>query len=198
MSRSPEAGDQRGAAVPHGRIAAFCVAAVAGLALAALAGLAVAKSFTLNVAKRNVTGKSESILVDSHGMTLYELSPETTHHLLCTPSACLQFWPPLKVAKNAKLTKAGGIKGKLGTIHRGGFFQVTLDGRPVYFFSLDTKKGQTNGQGQKGFGGTWHVVTASAASKGTNTTTSTTTTTTTTAMPMTSTTSPYCYYPPCP
>src|SRR5205085_6651419 len=113
-----------------------------------------------------------TIVVDSRGMTLYELRPETSHHLLCTSSQCFHFWPPVKVSKNAKLTKATGIKGKLGKLHRGSFYQVTLDGRPLYRFSIDKKKGDAAGQGIVSFGGTWHVVKASAASNGTNTTTS--------------------------
>ncbi len=58
----------------------------------------------------------------------------------------------VKSAK-AKLSKAAGIKGKLGVIQRGGFFQVTLGGEPLYRFAEDTKAGQANGDGIKNFGG---------------------------------------------
>jgi predicted lipoprotein with Yx(FWY)xxD motif len=195
MHRSPQAGAERGIPVRPGRIAALCVAAVAGLAVAALAGLAVAKSFTLNVAKDvQVKGKSESVVVGANGKSVYTLSGETSRHLLCNSQTCFGFWPPLKVAKNASLTKAPGVGGKLGTIHRSGFFQVTLNGRPVYNFGGDGKR-QANGEGIKSFGGTWHVVAASSSSKGANTTSTATTTTTTMSS---SSTSPYCYYPPCP
>jgi predicted lipoprotein with Yx(FWY)xxD motif len=138
------------------------IAGVAGFAVAALTGLAVAKSAS-HTLKTSHVHKLGTIVVDSHGRSVYELRPETSHHLLCTSSACLQFWPPVKVSSaKVKLSKATGIKGKLGTIHRNGFFQVTLGGLPLYRYSGDSNKGQAKGQGIKTFGGTWHVVGASS------------------------------------
>ncbi|MGP0053515.1 MAG: hypothetical protein ACLPZR_32385, partial [Solirubrobacteraceae bacterium] len=58
-----------------------------------------------------------------------------------------------------KATKASGVKGKLGTWHRDGFTQVTLNGHPLYTFSGDGgKRGVATGNGLKGFGGTWGVL----------------------------------------
>jgi predicted lipoprotein with Yx(FWY)xxD motif len=149
------------------------------------AGLASASASHPTVAAANNSGLHEKVLVDPHGFTLYELSPETTHHLLCKTSACLGFWPPLKApSAKAKLVKGAGVKGKLGTMRRHGFFQVTLDGRPLYRFSVETAKGQSKGQGIHGFGGVWHVVREGAA-------TTTSTQTTTTPMTTTSTSSTY-------
>jgi predicted lipoprotein with Yx(FWY)xxD motif len=192
MSRSPRSAENPSALRRSPGAVALLIAAIAGLAVAAVAGLAVAKtsSHTLQTAHNSTV--NQTIVVDSRGFTLYELRPETSHHLLCTSSQCLQFWPPLKVSKNAKLTKATGIKGKLGKLHRAGFYQVTLDGRPLYHFSIDKKKGAAAGQGIVSFGGTWHVVKASAASKGGSTTTGSSTSTSTT-----STTTSSCLYPPC-
>ncbi len=132
---------------------------------AAFAAAALAKTKathdTLKTAQSASLG--ETIVVDGKGRTVYELRPETTHHLLCTSKACLGFWPPVTVhSAKTKLAKATGIKGKLGILHRDGFFQVTLGGVPLYRFSEDTMKGQANGQGIMNFGGTWHVVTASS------------------------------------
>ena len=59
---------------------------------------------------------------------------------------------------------------------------------PLYRFAADHRKGRATGQGIQGFGGTWHVVTASSSTGGTVTMPTTTTTTTTT---------PPCLYPPC-
>ncbi len=158
---------------------------------ASVAGLAFAKSGGGTVKSVHNASLGESILANSKGQTLYTLSGETTHHLLCTSSACFQFWPPYKVSKTAKLSSSG-VKGKLGKLHRDGFYQVTLDGRPLYRFSPDTHAGQANGNGIKSFGGTWHVVKESGAK------TATTTTATTSTMPPTSTgtttsTNPYGY-----
>jgi predicted lipoprotein with Yx(FWY)xxD motif len=160
-------------------------AGLCGFAVAAVAGLAIAKSTHNTVKTAHNSAIGATIAVAPNGRTLYELRPETSHHLLCTSSACLQSWPPLKVhSAKTKLHKAAGIKGKLGTIHRSGFFQVTLKGRPLYFYAGDSAKGQANGQGIKTFGGTWHVVKASSQKKATSTGSTT--------MPST-TTSPYGY-----
>lgn len=164
--------------------------ALASLATGAgVAGIALAKSGGATVKSVHNSSLGESILANSKGQTLYELSPETSHHLLCSSTACFNFWPPYKVSKNAKLTSTG-VKGKLSKLHRDGFYQVTLNGLPLYRFSLDAHAGQATGEGIKSFGGTWHVVKTGAAKS------STTTTTTTSTMPgttTTSTTSTYTY-----
>jgi predicted lipoprotein with Yx(FWY)xxD motif len=173
-----------------GRAAALLVAALAVAGVAALTGLALAKSTaTLLTADNSALG--ETVVVSTNGHTVYALRPETTHHLLCKNSTCFGFWPPLKVSKNAKLTDATGIKGKLGKLHRDGFYQVTLGGDPLYNFKPD-KKGQAAGNGIKSFGGTWHVIAVGKKSGGTPTTTTTTSTTTTSSSTTTSTyTYPY-------
>ena len=173
--------------------------AVAVVTAVAATGLALAKSIhtTLRTAQNSKLG--QGIVVDSQGRTVYELAPETTHHLLCTSPACFMFWPPVMVrSAHVKLSKATGIKGKLGMIHRSGFFQVTLGGRPLYRYSGDSAAGQANGQGIMTFGGTWHVVAApSHSSSPGSTTTGSTTMPSTTTMPTTtttpSTTVPYPY-----
>jgi predicted lipoprotein with Yx(FWY)xxD motif len=169
------------------------IAVIAGFAVAGLTGLALAKSSPTLGAVHNATiGKT--IAVDSHGLTVYELNPETTHHLLCSKAnGCFKFWPPVTVSSaKTKLSAATGIKGKLGILHRNGVFQVTLAGRPLYRFAGDaSKRGKANGQGLHGFGGTWHVVTASTPQPTMGTpppTMSTPTTTTTTS------TTPYPVY----
>jgi predicted lipoprotein with Yx(FWY)xxD motif len=151
------------------------VALLAGVALAALAGLALAKTHRTTVKTAHNAALHETVVVDTRGHTLYHLSPETTHHLLCNSQTCFSFWPPYKVSKSAKLTKGKGVKAKLGRIHRHGFYQLTVGGVPVYHFSGDSSAGQANGNGIKSFGGTWHAVKASGSSKSTTTTTTSTT-----------------------
>ena len=107
----------------------------------------------------------ETVLVDTHGHTLYMLSPETSRHLLCRSHACLRFWPPLAVRSHTtKLTLAAGLHLKLGTLRRSdGTFQVTVGGRPVYRYSGDHAAGEANGQGISSFGGHWHAVATTSA-----------------------------------
>jgi predicted lipoprotein with Yx(FWY)xxD motif len=130
---------------------------IAVAALLAVTAFAIAKSSTVGVGSAKVKGHKESVAVNSKGLTVYWLSPETTKHLLCTSSQCFSFWPPVKAG--SKLSKAAGVKGNLGTLTRKGFKQVTLNGHPIYTFAEDGgKKGSAVGEGVHGFGGIWHVL----------------------------------------
>jgi predicted lipoprotein with Yx(FWY)xxD motif len=131
-------------------------AAAAGVAVAGVPPPTVKTSANRTLAK--------TIVVNPAGRTLYTLSPETTHHLLCKESYCLEVWPPLILPHGAKLRAGKGVQGKLGLLRRsGGRMQVTLRGKPLYRFSEDHKAGDTHGEGLETFGGTWHAVTAAAS-----------------------------------
>ena len=67
-------------------------------------------------------------------------SRDNAPSLLQEPDSCFSFWPPYRCSRSAKLTKGTGIKGKLGKLHRHGFFQVTLGGKPLYRYSGDHNK----------------------------------------------------------
>ena len=162
------------------------IVALAGVATALLVGVALARTFTLQVAKNakvtNTAGKSskENIVVNSRGRAVYDLTGDSKKHPECTKAnTCFMFWHPVTVSSAKKLTKAAGIKGKLGTWHRNGFVQATLGGHPLYTFVEDRAKHVAIGEGIKSFGGTWHVWRTSGKAAPTHTTSSTTTTTTT-------------------
>lgn len=124
--------------------------------LLVLAALAVAKASTVGVGTAEVKGHREPVAVNSRGATVYELAPESAHHLVCTSAACLSVWPPVKASGTP--TKARGVAGKLGTVKRKGFRQVTLNGHPLYTFSEDNgRRGKAEGEGINNFGGVWHV-----------------------------------------
>jgi predicted lipoprotein with Yx(FWY)xxD motif len=131
-------------------------ALMATIGVLALAALAVAKASTVGVGTAEVKGHKESVAVNSRGVTVYELGPESARHLVCTSSACLSVWPPVRAS--GTLTKAPGVKGKLGTVKRKGFRQVTLNGHPIYTFVEDAgRRGKAEGDGINNFGGVWHV-----------------------------------------
>lgn len=134
------------------------------LAAAALAGGALAAS-TLTVGSANNTTLGETVVVNPAGRTLYSLSGESTHHLLCKSSECAHFWPPLTVpSRSTGLKAAAGVHGALGLLRRpNGSMQVTLRGKPLYRYSGDKGPDQAAGEGIHSFGGTWHAVTASAS-----------------------------------
>lgn len=145
------------------------VTAVASLvtlvAVAAFVTAAVAASFTLKVAKHaKVTNfvshavTHPNVVVNSKGMVVYTLTGDSKKHPECVKSnGCLAIWPPVTVSSIKRLSRASGVKGKLGTWKRNGFIQVTLDGHPLYTFVEDTHKGVAVGEGIVHFGGTWHV-----------------------------------------
>jgi predicted lipoprotein with Yx(FWY)xxD motif len=151
------------------RSVATALAAIAGVAVLAMAGIAIAKSFTLNVAKNatvtnmsTMVTKHETIAVNGKGFAVYWLSGDSKSHPKCTKAnGCFAFWPPVTAASAKALSKAPGISGKLTSWSRNGFVQAVLGGHPVYTFAPDTKKHDATGEGIVGFGGTWHVVTAS-------------------------------------
>jgi predicted lipoprotein with Yx(FWY)xxD motif len=133
----------------------------AAFALFSLAGVALAKSFTLQVAKGKVTNqtdhtKNEQIVVWSENQhAVYYLTGDSKKNSLCFAS-CLNLWPPVK-SKNT--TKAVGIMGKLGTWHRNGFYQVTLNGHPLYTFAYDYNTDWATAEGvSPAPGQVWHAV----------------------------------------
>jgi predicted lipoprotein with Yx(FWY)xxD motif len=143
-----------------GGIALLAVAAV----VAVMAVSAGAASNTIGVKSARVGAKHMSIAVNSKGVAVYTLSGDTKKHMECRQNnGCFAVWPAVKA--KGHVTKAAGVKGKLGTFKRNGFTQVTLNGHPLYTFSGDgNKAGVANGNGLQSFGGTWHIVTAGKSS----------------------------------
>jgi predicted lipoprotein with Yx(FWY)xxD motif len=146
----------------HARLRRLLTIGVAAAALAIVSVAVAASGATLlQTGKAKVGRQTKTVVVDSSGMTLYTLSDERVGNLKCLTKACFAVWPPYKVSANQPLTKSPQIKGTLGRLRRvkGGFYQLMLNGRPLYRFSGDRAKGQANGDGIKSYGGTWRVVT---------------------------------------
>ena len=117
------------------------LAPVAGLALAATslgavavlpATIAAAASNTVKVSAQTMGNNGKVLVAD--GKTLYVLAPGKR----CN-AACLAIWPPLTASKGA--TAGSGVqKSKLGTTKDSqGVRQVTYNGKPVYWFTGDSK-----------------------------------------------------------
>src|ERR1039458_6238546 len=90
---------RRSTRVVVGGFAALLAVTVAFVTVA----LAVGTAATVGSASNSKLG--ERVLVSAQGRTLYALSPETAHHLLCTSGECLKFWPPLAVPSDRKSTR---------------------------------------------------------------------------------------------
>src|SRR5690349_14062318 len=60
-------------------------------------------TFGVKAAQVNVKGKSELVLTDSRGFTLYTFKPDTATTTACT-GPCTKTWPPLLAKKVGQTT----------------------------------------------------------------------------------------------
>ncbi len=116
-------------------------------------------------------GSMTDVLTDSGGRALYFSDEESGGQVVCSSSDCTAIWLPLTTAGGEPPTGPEAVSGRLDTLMRpDGMTQVTLDGKPLYTFSLDEGPGTITGDGlQDSFSDgsfTWHVATASGASGG--------------------------------
>jgi predicted lipoprotein with Yx(FWY)xxD motif len=101
------------------------------------------------------------ILNGPDGKTLYVFAKDGPNQTNCT-AACAQNWPPLTVTAGRQPGAGSGVTGQIGTLVRpDGPTQVSYNSQPLYYFSGDTKPGDTNGQG---VGGVWSAAKASGGS----------------------------------
>ncbi len=109
----------------------------------------------IQTATATVNGKSETILTNAQGMTLYYRTTDRPPTTVCS-GGCASAWPPLLISGSSPPTSAASLPGKLSVQTDANGTQVEYNGHPLYTFSGDTGPGQTTGEG---FGGIWHVVT---------------------------------------
>jgi predicted lipoprotein with Yx(FWY)xxD motif len=103
------------------------------------------------------SGAVTNYLSGEDGKTLYQFKNDTVNSGKSTCYAgCDGTWPPFTVDSLDEVKPDAAVTGKLALITRDdGKKQVTYKGWPLYYFSGDTKAGDTNGQG---FLGKWFVV----------------------------------------
>ena len=131
------------------------IAAVVFLVLisAALAAVTPAKHSTVTSA-RTALG---TVVADGSGRTLYLFEKDTTMRSACS-GTCAVYWPPL-LTRGGPVAIKGVQSSLLGTIRRAdGTRQVTYARHPLYRFSGDTRRGQTNGEGLRDFGAGWYAL----------------------------------------
>jgi predicted lipoprotein with Yx(FWY)xxD motif len=88
--------------------------------------------------------------------TLYLFKKDRNGKSTCY-SSCAMFWPPL--LKHGTPTLGSGVKKSLlgTTRRRNGKRQLTYNKHPLYTYKLDTRAGQTKGEGLKAFGARWYA-----------------------------------------
>jgi predicted lipoprotein with Yx(FWY)xxD motif len=150
---------------------------ISGIALAAVAavgGITAASATSspspshsaapiVRSASVRVGGKTDTILVNGHGLPLYFYKPDTATKSLVS-GALAQLWPPLTSAAPA----AAGLSGKVTVVMDSHGDQVTYNGHPLYTFA-DDHVGQVTGQGVEDF----FVATPGLAAIGTSATSGT-------------------------
>ena len=109
----------------------------------------------IQTATTMVSGKSETILTNAQGMTLYYRTTDAPPTTVCS-GGCASAWPPLLASGSNAPTSKTSLPGKLSVQTDANGTQVEYNGHLLYTFSGDTAAGQTTGEG---FGGVWHVVT---------------------------------------
>jgi predicted lipoprotein with Yx(FWY)xxD motif len=93
--------------------------------------------------------------------TVYLFEADKPGQSACS-GACTQVWPPVTAA--AAKSGGGAMAADLGTIARSdGTKQVTYKGHPLYLFARDGDKSDAYGQGVKGFGASWYVLSPSGS-----------------------------------
>lgn len=146
------------------KTAVLGISVLAALALAAVsAGVASAGSQARPAAVASGASALGRVIVDGRGRTLYLFEKDKRGTSACS-GVCLVYWPPL-LTSSRPTAIMGAKRSLLGSIRRAdGARQVTYAGHPLYLFSGDTKRGQTNGEGLKDFGAAWDAVAASGRS----------------------------------
>jgi len=173
------------------RLIVFAALAALGATLAVGAGAATQSGSTASggtVVKVRTSGLGR-VVSDSRGFVLYMFLGDKGKRSSCYGS-CAAYWPAV-LTKATPKASAGAKSGLLGTTRRkDGKLQVTYAGHPLYRFALDSKAGQTKGEGLDDFGAHWYAVSAAGKKVVVSTEDHGGTTTTTTG---TTTTDPYGY-----
>jgi predicted lipoprotein with Yx(FWY)xxD motif len=95
------------------------------------------------------------ILADGQGQALYVFDAENSSRPECY-GACAKAWPA--VLTKGRPMAGKGVRGRLGTTRRrGGKRQVTINGRPLYYY-VDDAPGRVLCHNVEEFGGLWLVV----------------------------------------
>ena len=121
----------------------------------------------IKTATATVKGKSETILTNADGRTLYYFTVDTATTAACT-TGCTGTWPPLLFTGSGSPTSSGTLSGKLTAQTDANGNQVQYNGHFLYTFASDTAPGQTNGEG---IAGKWFVATVDLAAQGSGTAT---------------------------
>lgn len=99
--------------------------------------------------------RAQEYLTSETSRALYTFDKDDTNVSNCY-DGCAVTWPPYTTKLDKTTVPSGLDATKLSTIERSdGLTQVTYDGKPLYYYKMDTKTGDTNGDWVKGV---WHLI----------------------------------------
>jgi predicted lipoprotein with Yx(FWY)xxD motif len=112
----------------------------------------------IHTASMKVGDKTQTVLKNAKGLTLYYFMPDTATKVACT-GGCATNWPPL-LATSGTPTSNPALPGQLAVLNGANGNQVLYNGHPLYTYSKDGDAGDAYGQG---VGGKWFVATPDLA-----------------------------------
>lgn len=86
------------------------------------------------------------IVTDNAGRTLYTFSKDEKDKSHCA-SSCLETWPPLTVGDTSQIRAEKYMGTVMAFAREDGAFQISLDGKPLYYYKGDTNPGDMLGEG---------------------------------------------------
>ncbi len=151
------------------RIQMGIIPAVAALWLAACGSTAPSSSAPsssgaalIHTASMKVGDKTQTVLKNAKGLTLYYFTPDTATKVACT-AGCVSNWPPL-LATSGTPTSTPALPGELTVLNGANGNQVLFNGHPLYSYIKDGDAGDAYGQG---VGGKWFAATSDLAAAAT-------------------------------
>jgi predicted lipoprotein with Yx(FWY)xxD motif len=97
----------------------------------------------------SAVGAQAAMLTAKNGMTLYVFDKDKGRVSSCY-GFCADFWPPYIGKKGEKMNRHWTLLKR-----KNGKMQWAYNGKPVYFYKADKKKGDMTGDGKEGI---WHIV----------------------------------------
>ena len=147
------------------RIQMGIIPAVAALWLAACGSTAPSSSAPspsgaalIHTASIKVGDKTQTVLKNAKGLTLYYFTPDTATKVACTVG-CTSNWPPL-LATSGTPTSNPALPGELTVLNGANGNQVLYNGHPLYTYIKDGDASDAYGQG---IGGKWFAATLDLA-----------------------------------
>ncbi|HKV29772.1 MAG TPA: hypothetical protein VJT14_02030 [Candidatus Dormibacteraeota bacterium] len=151
------------------RIHVGIIPAVAALWLAACGSTAPSSNAAspsgaalIHTASIKIGDKTQTVLKNAKGLTLYYFTPDTATKVACT-GGCASNWPPL-LANTGTPTSNPALPGELTVLNGANGNQVVYNGHPLYTYIKDGDAADAYGQG---IGGKWFAATSDLTSAAT-------------------------------